>query len=374
MFMRSKLADLPTAFLLCAGIAFAQMPDAHGSLKIELPNDSPVTLVSSDWGQSRPTVRGGAVMLDLHSSLSLRNSGSRRIRGITLVVLAQEVTPGGKGSVMLPSLNVGPGETFPVRIDLQLLRPVQGAEALSVQIGLDGVLFDDLQFYGPDKLKSRRSLTVWELEAQRDRRYFKTLLERAGVDGLQKEILACLARQPQPGRASMGVQMVRGRATNYEPERDVQFAFLKFPDSPIEPIDGHARIAGNEAREPQVRIRNRSSKSVRYAEIAWIVEDQQGREFLAGSVPADLNLAPGQKTEVLHGGALRFPERTGVKTMTAFISNVEYTDGNFWIPSRAEISGERLQHVVAPSPEEQRLVQIYNKRGIKGLIEELKKF
>jgi hypothetical protein len=374
MFMRSKLADLPTAFLLCAGIAFAQMPDAHGSLKIELPNDSPVTLVSSDWGQSRPTVRGGAVMLDLHSSLSLRNSGSRRIRGITLVVLAQEVTPGGKGSVMLPSLNVGPGETFPVRIDLQLLRPVQGADALSVQIGLDGVLFDNLQFYGPDKLKSRRSLTVWELEAQRDRRYFKTLLERAGVDGLQKEILACLARQPQPGRASMGVQMVRGRATNYEPERDVQFAFLKFPDSPIEPIDGHARIAGNEAREPQVRIRNRSSKSVRYAEIAWIVEDQQGREFLAGSVPADLNLAPGQKTEVLHGGALRFPERTGVKTMTAFISNVEYTDGNFWIPSRAEISGERLQHVVAPSPEEQRLVQIYNKRGIKGLIEELKKF
>jgi hypothetical protein len=30
--------------------------------------------------------------------------------------------------------------------------------------------------------------------------------------------------------------------------------------------------------------------------------------------------------------------------------------------------------VVAPSPEEQRLVQIYRKRGLNAVIEELKKF
>ncbi len=370
--MRSKIAMSLWAFGLGAGIALAQLADSHGSLKIDFPPDSPVVLVSADWGQSRPTARGGAVLLDLHSSLSLRNSSQRRIRGVTLIVLAQEVTPGGKGSVSVPSLNVGPGETFPVRIDLQLLRPASGAESVPVQVGLDGVLFDDLSFYGQNRLNSRRTMTIWELEAQRDRQYFKSILERAGADGLQKEILSAMARIPD--NAQPGVQMVRGRATNYEAEREVQFAFLQFPDSPIEPMEGVARIAGNEARAPRLEIRNRSTRPVRYLEIGWIVEDLAGHEFLAGSVPAELNLAPGQKSQVLQNVGLRFPQRSGIKGMTAYISNVEYNDGHWWIPTRTSLSSERLQRVVAPSPEEQRLVQIYRKRSLKGLVEELKRF
>jgi hypothetical protein len=42
------------------------------------------------------------MLLDLHTALSLRNTGGRRIRGITLLVTAQEVTPGGKASVSVP--------------------------------------------------------------------------------------------------------------------------------------------------------------------------------------------------------------------------------------------------------------------------------
>jgi hypothetical protein len=371
MSIRSKLTGLVWPVLLCAGLAPAQIPDAHGSLKIDFPTDSPITLVSADWGQSKPAARGGAVILDLHTSLSLRNSGQRRIRGVTLIVLAQEVTPGGKGSVSVPSLDVAPGEAFPVRVDLRLLRPVQGSESMPVQIGLDGVLFDDLSFYGPNKLNSQRSMTIWELEAQRDRRYFKSILERAGAEGLQKEMLASLSRASE---RPQGIQMVRGRSTNYDAEHEMQFAFLQFPDSPIEPLDGAARIAGNEAREPNVHIRNRSSKPVRSLEIGWIVQDQQGREFLAGSVPAEINIAPGQKSQVLRDTTLRFPERTGIKTMTAFISNVEFSDGHYWIPSRAEMSSDRMQRVLAPSPEERRLLAIYNKWGLKGLVDELKKF
>lgn len=370
--MRNRLVFSLWALGLGAGIVHAQLPDAHGSLRIDFPKDSPVTLIAADWGQSRPTARGGAVLLDLHSSLSLRNSSQRRIRGVTLIVLAQEVTPGGKGSVSVPSLNVGPGETFPVRIDLQLLRPVQGSESTPVQVGLDGVLFDDLSFFGPNRLNSKRSMTVWELEAQRDRLYFKQVLERAGAEGLQKEMLSAMARVPDGGQP--GVQMVRGRSTNFEVERELQFAFLQFPDSPVEPLEGVARIAGNEARAPRFEIRNRSTRPVRYLEIGWIVEDQQGREFLAGSLPAELNLAPGQKSQVLQETALRFPQRAGIKGMTAFISNVEYNDGRWWIPNRTALSNERLQRVLAPSPEEQRLVQVYRKRGIKALVEELKRF
>ncbi len=49
-------------------------------------------------------------------------------------------------------------------------------------------------------------------------------------------------------------------------------------------------------------------------------------------------------------------------------------DGSFWIPSRVELDDPMLRRVVAPSPEEQRLVQIYRKKGVNAVIEELKKF
>jgi len=361
--MRSKLF----IFGLGAVALTAQTPGR----KIDFPVDSPVTTVSSDWSETRATPRGGAYVLDVHAVLSLRNSSQRRIRGVTLAVSAQEVTPGGKGSVSVPSLDVGPGEAFPLRIDLPLLCPL-GAGGPMVEVKLDGVLFDDLTFYGSDKLHSRRTMTVWELEARRDRKYFKTLLETAGTDGLQKEILNNLDRQRD--RPSAGVQMVRSRSTNTEPERELQFAFLNMPDSPVEPTGGTARISGNEARAPHISIQSRSDRAVKHLEMGWIVKDQQGREFLAASIPSDVSLAPGKSSQVTQDTALRFSDRTQIDSMTGFVSSVEYSDGGYWIPTRGELNEPKLRAVMAPSPEEQRLLQIYRKKGIGGLVEELKKF
>src|SRR5258708_7550368 len=76
---------------------------------IDLPKDSPVSVVSSDWGDSNATIRGGAYFVDVHAGLTLRNTSQKRVRGITLAVLAQEVTPGGKGAFSQPSLDVAPG-------------------------------------------------------------------------------------------------------------------------------------------------------------------------------------------------------------------------------------------------------------------------
>ena len=362
-------AFLPVLFLSLANAAV--LP------KIDLPKDSPVALISSDYGDSSETARGGAMLLDLHAALTFRNSTQRRIRGITLLVMAQEVTPGGKGSVTVTSLDVGPFETFPVRIDLRLLRPLQAAGAVPVQIGLDGVLFDDLSFFGPDKLSSRRTLTLSEWEARRDRKYFKSLLAEGGAERLRHEILTEMAQQAD--RPSLDVQVVRGgRATNFEPEKQVQFAFLRLPDSPIEPTDGMARIAGNEARAPRLEVKNRSDRPIRYLEIGWILHDHSGREFLAGSVPAELRLAPGQKSQILENTTLKLPQRSGqplaIDGMTGFVSNVEFTDGSVWIPSRADLGMPELQRVVAPSDEEQRLVQIYRKKGLNALIAELNRF
>src|SRR5579859_615184 len=116
---RSSMRSNRIAWIAAAAIATA----GAGVLpKIDLPKDSPVAVLGTDYNGSTETARGGAMVVDLHAALSMRNSTQRRIRGITLVVTAQEVTPGGKGSVTLPSLDVSANETFPVHIDLRLLQ------------------------------------------------------------------------------------------------------------------------------------------------------------------------------------------------------------------------------------------------------------
>src|SRR5512141_2982711 len=267
MSMRNRAAVLLFASL---AVAVAQQPslDTRTSLKIEFPADSPVTLVSADLGDSATTAQGSAMIIDLHSSLSLRNSATKRIRGVTLLVTAQEVTAGGKASVSVPSLNVGAGETFPVRVNLRLLRPLVPMRPLVV-VSLDGVLFDDMSFYGPNRLNSRRTMSVWELEARRDRRHFKSVLEAQGADGLRNAMLESLAQQA--ARPRIDVQMARGgRATTVEAEHPVRFAFLAVPGSPVEPIIGVAQVSGNQARAPSIEVRNRGDRAVRYFELGWI--------------------------------------------------------------------------------------------------------
>ena len=369
---RIVLLILATAMIPFSVLVFA-LPASAQSLKIDLPKDTPVTFLSSDLGESRATPRGKDYQVDLHASLTLRNSSAKRIRGLTLAVRAHEVTPGGTGVVWKPSLDIAPGDSFPVQLNLSLLRPgVPGESTPSVEVQLDGVLFEDLSFYGPDKLQSKRSLTVWELEAQRDRKYFKAVLDSGGREGLGKAMLASLSTQDD--RSQPGVQMQR-RATNIPPAaNEVQFAFLHVPDSPVEAANGTARVAGNEAHAPQFNVSNLSKRPVQHLEIGWIVKDQTGREFFAASLPADLPLAPGQSGKVALDTSLRFPDRTSIQNITGFVSTVEFADGTYWIPSRAALDNPDLRRVVAPSPEEQRLSQIYNKRGLAALIDELKKF
>ena len=237
----------------------------------------------------------------------LRNSGSRRIRGITLLVSAQDVTPGGKASVSVPSLNAAPGENFPIRIDLRLLRPLQAGNGPLVEIGLDGVLFDDLSFYGPNKLNSRRSMTVWEMEARRDRQYFKQVLESRGREGLKSEMLASLDHQAD--RSAMDARVAQsGRATTTRNERQIQVAFLEAPSAPVAAYDGMVRIADNEARSPRLFVRNTTSRPVRALEMGWVVKDDRGREFVAGSIPVDVPLAPRQKTTLVQDVTFKFTQ------------------------------------------------------------------
>ena len=370
--------------LSAAGLLAQNSPlDSRDAVKVNIPQDSPVNFVSMTMGESRATARGAALLLDLHMTLELRNSSPNRIHGVILRVVSQEVAAGGKASVAVPSLNIKPGDAFPVRIDLQLIRPTQVvAGGPVVEVDLDGVLFQDLSFYGQDKLNSKRLLTAWETEAQRDREYFKRVLAKSGSDGLQKEMLASLARQAD--QPQLDVRVIRRRAVSAAaipaPEHTEQFAFVRFQDSPVDPLDGSAEISGAEARAPRIQVQNRSKQTVKYVEMAWMVSDSRGQQYMAASLPAsdaELYLPPGKTARLLQDTELRFTRRNQpvpIDKMTGFVSQVEFADGKIWVPNRQNLENASLLNIVAPSAEEQRLTDLYRRKGLAALIEELKKF
>jgi hypothetical protein len=385
MFMLSNgLYRLLVGLLVAgAGLQAQESPLPTGSININLPKDSPVALLSISSDPSRATMRGAAMVLDLHMALTLRNGGTGRIHGVTLRVVSQEVTMGGKGSVTIPSLNVAPGEAFPVRIDMQLVRPTQTAAGPLVQVDLDGVLFHDLSFYGPDRLNSRRYMTACEMEAQRDREHFKRVLASEGKEGLRRRIIGSLERQKE--QQPLTVKVRRGAGVTSagianSSEQTAAFAFLSVPGSPIEPVQGSAVISGNEARAPMIEVRNTSARPIKYVELGWTVSDQNGRDYSAGSLPSSnltFYLPAGQTARVQPDSAMDFSSGgrpVNVRKMTGFVTQVEFADGKVWVPNRQSLDNPALERAMPPSAEELRLSDLYVRKGLDGLMEELKKY
>lgn len=385
-------------FVATAAAVFGQAPSAD-SIKIDLPADSPVTLISTSFasgaGQSHVAARGGALVMDLHMSLTLRNSGTRRVRAVTLLITAQDFTPGGKASVARPCIDVPVGQNFTLPIDTRLVKPVQQSNAGPlVHVQLDGVLFDDLSFYGPNRLNSQREMTFIEVEAQRDRAYYRQVLAAKGEDGLRKEAVTALANagnRPQLDVAlSRGGRAVGSAAGNSSAAdstvNKLQFAFLRMPDAPVIAVQGQADVSGSEARSPWIEVQNLSKKAIRYVEIGWVVKDKDGNQYLVGSVPgsgvSSANpsaplISPGQKSRIEPDATLRFSKSgrgIDVEGMTGFVSQVEYADGKVWIPARADYSASPLLRSIAPSLEEQRLLDVYSRQGLGALVADLSRY
>ena len=367
------------------GLLAQDAPLPGGAIDIEFPGDSPVVLQASTLtDQSRAAARGAAMVIDVRVSMTLRNVGQRAISGVTLRVVTQETALGGKGSVAYPSLHVAPGETFPARIEMQLMRPTQAPTDKLVMVRLDGVLFQDLTFYGEDKLNSRRTMVAWEMEAQRDRAHFKRILAQSGQDGLRTAMMESLARQADRPRLDVRVMRAGPSVTSAAtppPSGDlVKFALLRIPDSPVTPTGGWARVSANEASEPRIEVQNTSNRMVKYVELGCLLTDRAGQQYLAASLPAsgpDLMLRPGQSTRVLQDTSLVFSRGgrpVNVQSISSFVSQVEFADGQMWVPNRQSLQDASLLGLLAPSAEEQRLTDIYRKKGLPALVEELKKY
>jgi hypothetical protein len=386
--MLSKMTNrvLLAGFLGAASLLAQDAPLASSSVRIDLPEDSPVAVMRTDTGTSRTTARGAALVLDLNLSLTLKNISPNRIHGVTLRIVSQEVAMGGVGSVFQPGLNVGPGEAFPVHISTKLMRPMQMAGGPLLQVNLDGVLFQDLSFYGPDKLHSRRIMIASEMESQRDRMALKRLLAQGGNPALKDAILKILARRdalPQvQGRIVRGGHTVTNAGlAAIAPERQEKFAFLQFPDGPIQLIRGTALIAGSDARTPSIEVANLTDKPVKYVELGWVLTDSNGSPYLAGSLPSSdpaFSLAPRGTGKVSQENTLEFStggKPLSIRKVTGFVNQVEFADGKVWVPTRQNMeSNPLLLQVMEPSVEEERLANLYVTKGLPALVEELKKY
>lgn len=349
-----------------AVVALSAQPTLQsGAFRVDLPADAPVALVAADWGQSQVAPRGGALQVDLRSTLLLKNTTQRRIRGVSMLVLAQEVAAGGKASVTVPALDVAPGEAFPLRVDVRLMRPGAAAGTL-VEVKLDGVLFEDLTFYGPNRLNSRRTMMAWELEARRDRKVLLAMMERGGAAAIRDEMVAVLGRLASMPR--LDIQVARaGRATTQQAAA-VKFAALSMPGAPVELTSAEVVAAGPELRIPKLEMQNRSSRGVRFVDIGWQARDSEGRQFVGGSLPAAVQLQARGKASVERDQAFRIsvagsrpPEFAEVR---GYVGLVEFDDGEIWVPSVA---------VPAVTGEQQRLADMYRRKGIEAVAAELKR-
>jgi hypothetical protein len=345
---------------------------AQDGLKVNFPADAPVSVVSSGWGESRAIARGGAYVVDVRTSLKLKNNSRLRVRGISLQVSSQEVAAGGKASVSVPSLDVYPGQEFPVKIDLRLLQPNGGSGVAVVQVQLDGILFEDLSFFGPNRLGSRRQLTAWETEARRDRQHLRMILSRSGEDALRRTMLDVLARDNS--RPKLDVRLARSSATLAN-SRNIETAFLSQPDLPVEGIKAVAVSSGNQLQILELAFQNRDKREVRSIELGLLVRDQEGREFSAGSLPALVSMKPKGGASVQPSANVTLNRPMGlpmkVESLTGFVQQVEFANGDVWVPPSAFRDEARLAKLIPGSLEEQRLSDIYRRRGMPALLEEL---
>lgn len=357
---------LAMAVWVAAALGWAQ----PAPFRAVVPQGGPVEVVSADWGSSSATPRGGAVLVDLHATLTLRNSSPRRIRAVSLQVVAQEVAPGGRGAVTRPGLDVAPREEFPVRIDMRLMRPLAPQPAVLAEVALDGVLFDDLTFFGPNRMNARRTMLAWEMEAQRDRQMLARLLDSGGAEALRARLLDVLARGS--AGAMMPVQVVRGAApaTAVEAGRVVELAALRLPDAPVEVLAGDAQLAGAEVRAPRVEIANRGRRAVRFVELGWLAPDGTGRLLPAGTLPSEIHLPPGQRGTVRSEARVRFAR--SVEALTVYPALVEFEDGGVWVPGAAAWTLPGVREALPVSGELMRLAELYRKRGLEAVVQQLR--
>lgn len=377
--MPCRAVGLLAAVLLLSP-AYGQYDDPNRAVAVNIPADIPLAVVSTDFEDSEIRPRGGVLMIRLDGEVRLRNTGADRIRGITVAIASSETTLGGRAVVAAPSLNIAPGKTFPLKLNLRLLRPLPIPEGAVVQASIDGILYDNLAFVGPNRLDSERKMTVREIEARRDREHFRTVFDSRGRNGIVQAMQSSLRQQAERPTLSARLAGRSGAAlADAGKPRELELAMVGSADAPLLLDRGSALVAGVYSDAPAFRLINRTDRPLRSFELGWLIRDTDGTLYSAGSVPmkAAQPIAAGAAFSSRAGQQFAFrPTRPGssIAGMSVYVRHAQFSDGRIWIPSRSDLEAAALLGVIPVSAEEQRLTGIYRERGIDAIIAELREF
>ena len=368
---------LAAAFLFLAVLSGTAAKNDLVSIKI--PSDIPLQALTSDFENSELEPRGGALIIQLEGSIQFRYQGSDVIRAITLEIDTQGQMLGGRAVVALPSLDISRGETFPVHLNLRMLRPLPRPAGPLVHVTLDGILFDSLAFSGPDRLGSSHKMRVRELEARRDRAYFFSQMEKGGRQGLVTAMQASLRRQSTQLHLEARV-VGEGPAIAAGESREIKLSMIQDDDAPLLLEDGKVFVRGVVSDTPSIRLRNRSVLDVQQFELGWLVGDEKGNIYSAGAVPVDAQPGLPVGSELVTSAKKRFRLNPGgnrgkavLQYMSAYVRHALLSDGSIWIPSRSSLEASRLLDVAPVSVEEQRLTRLYREQGPSAVAAEIRK-
>ena len=359
----------------------APWQDPQQAIAFQAARETGLTVASTDLSQTRIYPRGAAAVIDLRCRLILENRGAKPVRGVTLAVESQQNAAGGRASVAAPSLHAARGETFAVDVNLRLVRPLPGpAGGPLVAVSVDGVLHDDMTFAGPNRLESRRKLTLLESEARRDRERLRASLDGSGEQALKQAALAILERQAQ--RPKLQARLAGGGRTVARAASaggtKIELALLDVEGAPLELVSGEATVSDASATSPLIALRNRSPKPIRYYELGWLVADRQGTRYSAGVLPSSgAALSPGASSRLEPGRTFEFTQAgqpLAIGGMSGYVRQVEFADGSVWTPSLTALEASGLREVEPVSAEEQRLAELYRQKGLSALIAELRRF
>lgn len=384
--MSTHLSWRGAILLACALAAPAQISSPWANpadaVSFRASAETSIELAEKDFSRTEISVRGPAAVVDLRCRLTLTNSSSRTLRAVTLAVHSVPGAPGGKAVVVSPSLSAGPGERALVDVNLRLVRPLPSAGQPLAEIVVDGVLYADLSFRGPDEISSRRRMTLLELEAREDRKRLAQTLSARGPEALRAQVLDVLERQAS--RPDFEVRLAGGDGRSVSPAvragmRPVELAFLDVDETPLELLDGSALAGGGRAVSPSIEVRNRSGKAIRDFEVGWLVHDVEGRRYAAGAVPStggqlEAGRVGSVEAQRLFEFRLRGPEPFEIGGMSGYVRRVEFADGTLWAPSREALDRASLLDVEPLSSEESRLAAVYRSQGLQALIAELARF
>ncbi len=384
--MSTRLSCVLLALAALAAPSAAQVPspwaDPADAFAFQAAAETGLELVERDFSRTVISVRGPAAVVELRCRLTLANRGSRTVRGVTLAVRSAPGLPGGKALVTAPSLSAAPGDLVSVDVSLRLVRPLPSAGEPLAEIAVDGALYADLSFRGPDAMASRRRLTLLELEARRDRERMSATLAAEGPEALRAQVLAVLERQAAD--SGLEVRLAGGDGRTVSPAlqasmRPLELAFVDLEGAPLEVFGGSSRVAGSAAASPALEVRNRSGQAIRDFEIGWLVRDAAGRRYAAGAVPSSGRpLPPGGVGGVAEQRVFELSLRSGesfeIAGVSGYVRRVELADGAVWTPTREALEEAALLDVEPISSEESRLAAIYRGQGLQGLLNELARF